>query len=100
MPEPDATPPIACDHDAPCPVCFACTECYPHEPGTWPPGGSLTDPCRGAAQLKHLNDLEQMERIAADIAERSNRPRDQRHAGRLLDDIQSSRSRLLGTGEL
>lgn len=98
MPAPDDTPPIVCDHDAKCPTCRGCTECYPHEPGTWVPSG-VTEPCRSAMFLKHLNDLDQLEQ-AADIAARSKRPRDQRHAGHLVDDIQGDRDRLLGTGDL
>lgn len=50
--------------------------------------------------LKHMNDMDELERIAADIAARSTRPRDQRHASRILGDIQGNRDRMLGTGDL
>jgi hypothetical protein len=99
MSEPDATPPPVCDHDAHCPTCNVCTECYPHEPGTWLAEG-VSEPCRGAAILKHLNDMDQLEQILTDIAGRSTKPRDLRHAARLLDDLGRDRDRMLGTGEL
>jgi hypothetical protein len=96
---PEPTPPVVCEHDAHCPTCYTCTECYPHQPGTWVADG-VTEPCRSAALLRHLSDLDQLEQITSDIAERSARPRDQRHAGYLLDDIRADRDRMLGTEEL
>jgi hypothetical protein len=50
--------------------------------------------------LKHLNDMDQLEQILTDIAGRSTKPRDLRHAARLLDDLGRDRDRMLGTGEL
>lgn len=93
------TPPPVCDHDAPCPVCRTCTECYPHEPGSWSPEG-VTDPCKGAATLRQLNDMERLEQIAQDVAKQAQRPEDQGNAGSLLDDIQARRDLLLGTEDL
>ena len=99
MPEPDELLPIACDHEARCPTCRTCTECYPHEPGKWVASG-VTEPCRGASMLKHLNDQDVMERIVSEIADRTTKARDLRHANRLLDDIRRDRDRMLGTEDL
>jgi hypothetical protein len=99
MPEPEETPAPVCDHDAKCPTCNTCTECYPHEPGKWVASG-VTEPCRSACILKHLNDMDLLEQIVSEIADRSGRPRDQRHASHLIDDIRAFRDRMLGTGDL
>lgn len=99
MMTPDAMPPPVCDHDARCPTCNTCTECYPHQPGKWIDSG-VTEPCRGACILKHLNDMDLLEQLAAEVAGRSELPRDQRHAARLVDDIQAGRDRMLGTEDL
>jgi hypothetical protein len=44
--------------------------------------------------------MDVLEQVAADIAARSIRPRDQRHASQVLNDIQGNRDRMLGTGDL
>jgi hypothetical protein len=99
MSTPEATPPPVCDHDAHCPVCRTCTQCYPHEPGSWGPDG-VTEPCRSAALLRELNNLDALEQITQEVAGRAQLPADQGKAGSLLDDIRASRDRMLGTDDL
>lgn len=96
---PDEKPPIVCEHDARCATCRTCTECYPHEPGTWVASG-ITEPCRSAAIMKHLNDLETMEEMVGEIAEQTEDPAAAGKAGSLLDTIHDDRDRILGTDEL